>query len=348
VSQAASRGVPTGATSESKGVTAPAVAGVRLEDVYIPIQDDLVKVQHILRSELHSDTPFVDDLLEHSWLMGGKRIRPVFLLLSGASCGEITPAHLQMAAALEMIHTATLVHDDILDEAETRRHQATTNATWGTKVSVLLGDYLFTHAFHIAALSGSAEALRMLAQASNRVCEGEMRQNAWQGKFDLTEKDYLRMITEKTAELCGVGCQIGAYLSGASLKRVDGFDSYGRNLGVAFQVIDDILDIVGTQDNVGKTLGTDLLNQKPTLPVIHSLENLDDETKAEFVVVLKNASSTTPDILPFLNQTRSIEYAREIAQQHARLATQFAESLESNAFSNSLSLLAQFVLDRTQ
>ncbi len=349
VSQAASHVRSTSQTAKPEIGAAPAVlAGVRLEDVYIPIQDELVKVQQILRAELQSDTPFVDELLEHSWLMGGKRIRPVFLLLSGASCGDIGQAHLQMAAALEMIHTATLVHDDVLDEAKTRRHRATTNATWGAKVSVLLGDYLFTHAFHVGALSGSADALRMLARASNRVCEGEMRQNSWQGDFDLTEQNYLRMITEKTAELCGVGCQIGAFLSGASKEAVAGFESYGRNLGVAFQIIDDILDIVGSPGSVGKTLGTDLLNQKPTLPVIHSLENSNQEARAKFIGVLTDSDSRTSDLLPFLIENNSIEYARGVAQSYAQAATQFAEGLEENDYSRSLLLLAQFVLDRTR
>ena len=215
-----------------------------LELVYAPIAAELKQVETILQTELRSDAPFVDQLLEHSWLLGGKRIRPVFLLLSGAAVGQLTPAHFQLAAALEMIHTATLVHDDILDQADTRRHRPTANSIWGAKQSILLGDYLFTHSFHIAAKGGSCEALQMLAQASNRVCEGEMRQNAWQGDFELSESDYLRMITEKTAELCGVGCRIGALLSGASEEVVQQFETYGRNLGVAFQIIDDVLDIV--------------------------------------------------------------------------------------------------------
>ena len=158
-----------------------------LELVYAPIAAELKQVETILQTELRSDAPFVDQLLEHSWLLGGKRIRPVFLLLSGAAVGQLTPAHFQLAAALEMIHTATLVHDDILDQADTRRHRPTANSIWGAKQSILLGDYLFTHSFHIAAKGGSCEALQMLAQASNRVCEGEMRQNAWQGDFELSE-----------------------------------------------------------------------------------------------------------------------------------------------------------------
>ena len=318
-----------------------------LELVYAPIAAELKQVETILQTELRSDAPFVDQLLEHSWLLGGKRIRPVFLLLSGAAVGQLTPAHFQLAAALEMIHTATLVHDDILDQADTRRHRPTANSIWGAKQSILLGDYLFTHSFHIAAKGGSCEALQMLAQASNRVCEGEMRQNAWQGDFELSEQDYLRMITEKTAELCGVGCRIGALLSGASEEVVQQFETYGRNLGVAFQIIDDVLDIVGQHDQMGKTLGTDLLNQKPTLAVIHCLENLPEDQTKQLVQFLQDPAATSQQLQVYLAETGSIEYARLRARKHAQAAIDFAASLESNECSQALVSLADFVQQRS-
>ena len=318
-----------------------------LELVYAPIAAELKQVETILQTELRSDAPFVDQLLEHSWLLGGKRIRPVFLLLSGAAVGQLTPAHFQLAAALEMIHTATLVHDDILDQADTRRHRPTANSIWGAKQSILLGDCLFTHSFHIAAKGGSCEALQMLAQASNRVCEGEMRQNAWQGDFELSESDYLRMITEKTAELCGVGCRIGALLSGASEEVVQQFETYGRNLGVAFQIIDDVLDIVGQHDQMGKTLGTDLLNQKPTLPVIHCLENLPEDQTKQLIQFLQDPASTAQQLQVYLAKTGSIEYARLRAREHAQAAIDFAASLESNDCSQALVSLADFVQQRS-
>lgn len=327
-------------------------ASVDLSSVYAPVAKELAQVESILKSELTSDTPYVDELLEHSRLLGGKRIRPVFLLLSAAAVGQrINESHLVMAAALEMIHTATLIHDDLLDNASTRRHRPTANARWGAKQSVLLGDYLFTHSFHLASKSGSAEALQMLAQASNRVCEGEMRQNAWQGKFELDEADYLRMITEKTAELCGVGCRLGAFLSSASAEEVEGFAGYGINLGVAFQIIDDVLDIVGTQDNVGKTLGTDLVNQKPTLPVIHALATLSGEPRTAFVQFLASptgdAQTLNRQLLETLHQCGSIDYARNVAREHASQAIEFAQSQTKSSYSDALVALAQFVLSRT-
>ncbi|MDB2686663.1 polyprenyl synthetase family protein [Mariniblastus sp.] len=334
--------------TQSRLLTPPnASKPASLTSVYAPIVAELKQVETILKTELRSETPFVDQLLEHSWLLGGKRIRPVFLLLSGAAVGNLTDAHYQLAAALEMIHTATLVHDDILDEADTRRHRPTANSVWGAKQSVLLGDYLFTHSFDVAAKGGSCKALQMLAQASNRVCEGEMRQNAWQGDFNLSQQDYLRMITEKTAELCGVGCRIGAFLSGADEEIVNQFESYGRNLGVAFQIIDDVLDIVGQDDKMGKTLGTDLLNQKPTLPVIHCLENLPANQAEELVRFLQDPKSTAEQLQGYLNRTDSLEYARLQAREHAQAAVDFAKTLEANEFADALIYLADFVQQRS-
>ena len=291
---------------------------VSLQEIYEPIAEDLARVEEIFRSELKNDVPWVDQLLQHSCLLGGKRIRPVFLLLSYAcakqACtktGDAKAGHpesqLNMAAALEMIHTATLIHDDVLDEADVRRHQPTVNSRWGNKVSLLLGDYLFTHAFHVASFSESALALRMLAASSNRVCQGEMRQNDWQGNFELNEADYLSMISEKTAELCGCRCLIGATLPGASEFRATEFESYGLNLGIAFQIIDDVLDLVGHPDRVGKTLGTYVVNQKPTLPLIHCLSTLSGSARAEFVTELSSGNFSAESLLPRLQATGSIE-----------------------------------------
>ncbi len=331
-----------------------AVGGVRsrskqdeLLDIYQPVASALQAVERILQTELRSDTPWVGRLLEDNWIGGGKRIRPVFLLLSAASCGAIERSHLQMAAAVEMVHCATLVHDDVLDAADTRRHLPTVNSTWDNRTSVLLGDFLFTHAFYVASLSGSAEAIKLMARSSNRVCEGEIRQNAWQGNFDLTESDYLEMVADKTAELCGCSCQIGALLSGASQETASQYENYGLKLGVAFQIIDDVLDLIGQPESVGKTLGTDLLNQKPTLPLIHCLRNSESSERERLIQILQTSTATVEMVLPFLNETGSLQYTREIAQSHASEALQFAESLSISAYTKSLQKLARFVLERT-
>ena len=321
---------------------------VDLKSIYAPIKEELAAVEQVLRTELSSETPWVDQLLEHSWLLGGKRMRPAFVLLSAGCFGAIKQPALQLAAALEMVHTATLVHDDILDEADTRRHEPTANSKWGNKVGVLLGDYLFTHSFHIASLSESAEAVRMLASSSNRVCEGEMRQNAWRGNFELTEADYTQMISDKTAELTACACEVGALLSGANADQIESFRQYGLNIGIAFQIIDDLLDVAGNADTVGKTLGTDLLNQKPTLPVIHSLANSQPTSKSQLLAILNSAQPSVEQVMPFLQSTASVQYARDIAAGHATQAKTFAGQLDANPYSQSLHNIADFVLARTK
>ena len=344
-----------------------AAARPGLAALYAPISDHLVAVESILQTELRSETPFVDQLLEHSWLLGGKRMRPVLLLLSGLalngnastastasktatgsdadSTAEHQKLHL-MAAAVEMIHTATLVHDDVLDKADLRRHHATANAKWDNRVSVLLGDYLFTHAFHVASKSGSAPAMGKLAGSSNLVCAGEMKQNFHAGNFEIEESLYFEIISQKTAELCAAACGIGAMLAGGSESEIEKFESYGRDLGIAFQIIDDVLDLVGTPEDVGKTLGTDLFNAKATLPIIHCLKTLPSDERPEFLNVL-NAATDVGRAVELMQSTGSIQHARAVAQQHASRAEEFAKSLPTNDASQSLVKIAQFILSRT-
>lgn len=317
-----------------------------LVEIYRPIANELREVETILRRELTSDLPWIDQLLEHSRLVGGKRMRPVFLLLTGACCGALGQSHLFMAAALEMIHTASLIHDDVLDDAETRRHVATANSRWGNKVSVLLGDYLFTHAFSVASKTDSPAAIQSLASASKRVCAGEMKQNAWIGNFELSQPDYVQMVSEKTGELVGCGCRLGALLSSANAKTVSGFDQFGQDLGIAFQIIDDVLDLVGSQQTVGKTLGTDLANRKPTLPIIHALANLDESRRKKLLTLLADGGNEG-EINGLLAQSDSIDYARQTAAEHASRAIRFAESLPATDYAAALTSAAQFILERS-
>ncbi|MEM9941489.1 MAG: polyprenyl synthetase family protein [Planctomycetota bacterium] len=348
MSQAASHGMP-GDPVNGRPVSATIAEAQPLDmsDVYAPIKSELAQVEATLKRELSSETPFVDSLLEHSWMLGGKRIRPVLLLLAGKCAGNLKSGHFDLAAAVEMIHIATLVHDDVLDKATHRRHQETVNSKWGEKVSILLGDYLFTHAFHVASKAGCAESLNLLAKASNRVCEGEMRQNAWQGNYALKEADYLQMISEKTAELCSISCLLGAKFAGAPTSNAEEFETFGRYLGVAFQIIDDVLDLVGKQEKVGKTLGTDLVNQKPTLPLIHCLENSSDSQKKQLMSLLEDPNSNHKQLLCLLDDTDSIEYARAAARENAELAARFTDSLADSEAADALRMLSQFVLSRT-
>lgn len=327
-------------------IVKPSITSSDLANIYLPIADPLAEVEKILVSEIDSESPWVNRLLEHNWIRGGKRIRPVLTLLSGASVGQLSPSHNYLAAAVEMVHAATLVHDDVIDGAEIRRHLPTVNSTWGNRTSVLLGDFLFTHAFYIASLAENAGAVRMLAESSNKVCEGEIRQNAWQGKFDIQESDYMQMISDKTGQLCSCSCQIGAYLSGANDDTCQQFSDYGLQLGVAFQIIDDVLDLVGSQQRVGKTLGTDLSNQKLTLPIIHCLREGPRSDQEQLMKMLKSGVTDGREVVRILNRSESVDYARSVASEQLQRAILFSENLPANASSKALGELAHFVLNR--
>ena len=219
----------------------------RLADVYAPIAEELAESERIFAEELGSRSEIVQRLVSHCADYHGKRLRPALVLLAAQACGEVRPAHPVLAAVVEMIHTATLVHDDILDEAAVRRHAATVNAEWGNESAVLLGDYLFTHAFHLAASLETTLACRLIGRATNLVCEGELQQIHNRGNLDLDEATYFEIIAGKTAELTAVCGRLGAHYAGADPQRVAMMEGYGRDLGIAFQIADDVLDLWGEE-----------------------------------------------------------------------------------------------------
>ena len=227
-----------------------------------------------------------------------------------------------LAAVVEMIHTATLVHDDILDEAVIRRHAATVNAEWGNETAVLLGDYLFTHAFHLAASLESTRACRWIGHATNKVCEGEMQQVHHRGNLDLDENDYFAIIEGKTAELTAVSCRLGASYAGAAEPTVAALDRYGRNLGIAFQIADDVLDIWGEERVTGKSLGTDLEKQKLTLPVIRLLAHRRARDRRDDPPAAHRGQARAPPAAPAPpredRRTRLRLAARQAARQAGR------------------------------
>lgn len=318
-----------------------------LQSLYAPITDDLDEVEMILKAELRSEHPFVDELVRYGCLLGGKRLRPALLLLSAQATGGVTRKHWLLAAVVEMIHTATLVHDDVLDEADQRRHLATINARWNNEASVLLGDYLFTHAFYLASTIGS-QACRMIGRSTNIVCEGELRQIGSRADFSLDEDDYLAIIDAKTAELTACACQLGAYYAGADEGVVTHLQEYGRCLGVAFQIADDLLDVVGDQDVAGKSLGTDLEKRKPTLPLIRALELADPIDRGAMIRLLGGGEPpSSSDLLPYFEKYDAIGYSRQKAANFAERARRQIESLTNVPARQILESITEFVVVRS-
>lgn len=313
---------------------------------YGGIGDDLAKVEEILKREMSSRFPAVSDIVSYGYLLGGKRLRPALVLLCGQAWSKLTPDHHKLGAVLEMVHTATLIHDDVLDGAETRRHLQTVHQRWGTESSVLVGDFLFTHAFYLASTLPTTLAAQKIGQATNVVCEGELRQITTKGRFDLNEEEYLSIIEAKTAVLCQCACELGALYSDAPEGASQQAAEYGRCLGIAFQIVDDLLDIEGDTDRTGKTLGTDLAQRKPTLPIIHALKVASPKVKAKMLATLESETLDPAQVTAWLEEFDSAAYAREMAISYVeRALAALAEWPECDA-TTALRQLAEFVLKR--
>jgi octaprenyl-diphosphate synthase len=319
-----------------------------LGSLYAGIRPELDRVEKRLRRELRSRHPLVDDVLRHGLRLGGKRLRPALVLLSGQAAGPIAEEHIVLATVMEMIHTATLVHDDVLDEAQLRRHVDTVNARWSNETSVLLGDFLFSHAFYLAATIGTADACRTIGRATNIVCDGELRQTLSGGNLELSEDDYLAIIDAKTAELCACCCKLGAQYAGGDSATVERLASFGRNLGIAFQIADDLLDVLGHEHETGKSLGTDLAKRKLTLPLIHGRDVLDGAERRDFLDLVRRGSPADCDaIRQQLELLGSLDYASSRARYYVDLAEQDLTALPPSDARETLASLAQFAIARS-
>lgn len=309
--------------------------------------DPLQEVERIFEGELATDNRYVRDIIAHTRRFRGKRLRPILCLLSAQAAGGIRREHLVLSAVIEMIHTATLVHDDVLDHADVRRHVATVNVRWNNETSVLYGDFLFTHAFHLAAGTGSAQACRIIGRATNRVCEGELAQIRNRGNYHLTEQAYLEIIDGKTAELCALACAIGARYADADEETVERMERFGRHLGLAFQIADDVLDLVGIESTAGKTLGTDLLQRKLTLPIIRLLKRADGDDRQRLIGLLEEGTEAA--CLSMIQKARSagtIDEALETARELAGQAERQLDSLPDSPARQILKQLPWMSIDR--
>lgn len=333
--------MPTEPASSIKSPTNSPVAS-EVAQLFEPIQQSLLRVESWLQQELSSKDPKVDEVIRHGYRLGGKRLRPALLLLAARAVGEVNSTHELLGVVVEMIHTATLVHDDVLDEADLRRHVDTVNARWGNETSVLLGDFLFSHSFYLASQAG-AKACRLIGLATNRVCHGELQQTLAEGDLTLSEQSYYQIIDGKTAELCAVCCELGATYADADADAVQRLASYGRNLGMAFQIADDLLDLLGDESDTGKTTGADLAKQKLTLPLIYTRDSLVNGPRNSLEEWLTNP---TPDSLAELRKlvdaVGGIAYAQKKATEYADRAIADIEFIPEGETKQTLSAIAKF------
>ena len=311
------------------------------------IAPQLLGVDRLFSTELESRLECVNALVRHVSRFRGKMLRPCLVLLSGRCCGELNDAHVTIATVVEMVHMATLVHDDVLDEAELRRKGATLNHLRGNEAAVLLGDYLISHSYHLCSSLDSQFASRLIARTTNEVCEGELLQIQNRNNLELEEETYFEIITRKTAVLCAACCLLGAKLAGAPDDMVKRLEVYGRSLGIAFQIQDDILDIVGDAGTVGKTLGIDIEKGKLTLPMIHFLRTAPREHRTLLRTLLESRDGDKAEkIRNLILPSKSIQYARDAARGHVdRARSAIAELPESDA-RGVLDTMAEFVISR--
>src|SRR4051794_22310871 len=324
-----------------------AFASRNARDVFAPIARDLDETERLLKATLMRPEPGVARLINHLSHYRGKRLRPALLLLTAQACGEVRPAHHLLAAVVEMIHTATLVHDDVLDNATTRRHVATVNTGWGNQASILLGDYLFTHAFHLSSTLGDVRACRIIGDATNRLCCGELHQVTERGNLELGEDAYFAIIDGKTAELTSCACRLGAMYADAADDVVENLARFGRFLGLAFQIADDLLDLVGEERSAGKSLGTDLDQQKLTLPLIRLRDTAPAAVVARLRQLLTAAGNHKRAALrPLLEESDALAYARGKAEELTRRARAELTRLAPTPCRSVLEVLCDRVVNR--
>src|SRR5688572_17186221 len=311
------------------------------------IAPQLKAVERLFELELESDAACVNGLVRHVSRLRGKMLRPCLVLLCGRAASPekgLTDAHVTMATVVEMVHMATLVHDDVLDEAELRRKGATLNHLRGNEAAVLLGDYLISHSYHLCSSLDDQFYSRAIARTTNQVCEGELLQIQNRNNIELEEETYFEIIRRKTAVLCATCCALGARLSGAGERVIRQLEIFGNSLGIAFQIQDDILDIVGDATTVGKTLGIDLEKGKLTLPIIHFLRTAPREHQALLRSLLEGREPDKVErIRNLILPSRSIEYARDAARGHVDRARSAIAELPDTDAKQVLDTMAEFV-----
>jgi octaprenyl-diphosphate synthase len=307
------------------------------------------KVAERLAAQTEEFDPQIAAFAQYALTAQGKQLRPMLVSLSGNALGKLNDSHLTVAVIIEMVHLATLVHDDILDEAQMRRGRLTMAANWGNEVSVLLGDCLFAHALKLAASFPTPEICRAVAAATNTVCAGEILQTCSRRDFNVTREHYFKMVAMKTGELFALSCDLGAFLSKAAAARRESLRQYGMALGTAYQLYDDCVDVLGSESTAGKTLGADLAKGKLTLPVLIVRERATPEDKAQLRQWLENWDpALLPEVVELIEKCDAFAESRAIIQRYLDAARQSLEILPASEGRAGLMGLTEFLAEQTE
>jgi len=330
--------------------TRPAPATITgLADVQAFAAADMAAVDALIRTRLASDVVLINQIAEYIIGGGGKRLRPMLHLIAARAAGYAGPHHVQLAALIEFIHTSTLLHDDVVDESDLRRGRQTANAVWGNAASVLVGDFLYSRSFQMMVELDSMRVMRILADTTNRIAEGEVLQLLNIGNPDTSERAYLDVIERKPAVLFAAATRLGAVLADLPATQEDALARYGMELGLAFQIADDVLDYASDADAIGKNVGDDLAEGKPTLPLILAIERGTPQQ----ATMLRDAIRTggrdaLPDVLAAIHATDAITASRTRARARAEAARAALDALPDSDACAALRVLADYAVDRAR
>jgi octaprenyl-diphosphate synthase len=312
------------------------------------VASDLLAVDTVIRKRLASDVVLVNQIAEYIINSGGKRLRPLVVVVAARACGTDDNRPAEAAAIIEFIHTATLLHDDVVDGSKLRRGRDTANSVWGNEASVLVGDYVYSRAFEMMVSLGSMRIMDVMASATNKIAEGEVLQLMNAHDPDTSEERYFEVIYRKTAKLFEAGTQVSAIIAGADAAREAAMAAYGKHLGTAFQLIDDALDYRADRDELGKNLGDDLAEGKPTLPLIYALKNGTEAQRAIIRSSIENGDiAQLGAITAAIESTGGLAYTARLARREATLAIEALADLPDSAYKQALCELADFAVDRT-
>lgn len=318
-----------------------------LDAIRSHVKDDMERVNQLILSRLAADIPLIDNLSQHIVASGGKRIRPMLLLLTAKALGYQGDTHILLAAIIEFIHTATLLHDDVVDDSSLRRGQSTANSIWGNEASVLVGDFLFSRAFQLMAEVQSLKVISILATASNTIAKGEVLQLINCHDTATDEARYFEVISAKTAKLFSAATQLAAVISNQAADIEQHMSAFGHHLGLAFQLVDDALDYQGDASQLGKNVGDDLAEGKPTLPLIYTLAVGNSVEKALIREAIEAGGTTLlAEIQQALVRNKAIEYTHERANAEVALACAALTPLADSPYKTALLALADFTVSR--
>jgi octaprenyl-diphosphate synthase len=315
------------------------------------IGEDLINVELQFRKDLESDVPLIRKVGEYVLSSGGKRVRPALLLLAARLCGYQGNQAVPLASVVEFIHTATLLHDDVVDSATLRRGLASANTLWGNEASVLVGDFLFSKSFSLMVAVGSLDILRVFSGATTVIAEGEVMQLLCTGEIDLTEERYIGVVRSKTAILMSAACEAGAILGAASAERTKALADFGMSLGIAFQLMDDTLDYIATEEDFGKSIGHDLEEGKITLPLIHTLRQCSPDERAAIEAVIEKDEMTLDEfrhVSGLVQQYGGIEYTVNSARRYIQECRAHLELFDLSPVRAALFDLADYVVTRNR